>query len=101
MSVAIIKLRPIHLIISNPYPEVLEVLSNIHSYKSSLPIETMSSGKAGAEEMFCLTNDPSCQEERDLLYSGRSVSVGDVVEVDSISFICSAVGWKEIGKIVI
>lgn len=50
---------------------------------------------AAAEEMFDLTNNPSRQAEREQVYgNGRSVSVGDIVEVDGVDFLCSSFGWK-------
>lgn len=55
-----------------------------------------------AEDMFDLTNNPSRQDERELLYGrGRSVSVGDIVEVESgenvESWLCMSFGWKKVG----
>jgi hypothetical protein len=52
-------------------------------------------GEAVAEEVFDLTNNPSRQDERDELYSRRhrSVSVGDIVRVDGVNFLCASVGW--------
>lgn len=51
----------------------------------------------GAEEAFDLTNNPSRQEERELKYGrGRSVSVGDIVEVDGINFLCDSFGWVQL-----
>jgi hypothetical protein len=55
-----------------------------------------------AEEMFDLTNNPSRDDERELLYGrGRSVSVGDIVEVESgenvESWLCMSFGWHKVG----
>ena len=54
-------------------------------------------GKNGmdvAEEIFDLTNNPSRQEEREELYGNfRSVSVGDIVNVDGNDWLCCKQGW--------
>lgn len=51
-------------------------------------------GEAAAEEVFDLTNNPSREAERDYLYgSGRSVSVGDIVNVDGDDWLCCSQGW--------
>ena len=50
-----------------------------------------------AEEFFDLTNNPSRQTDRDLFYGRqRSISVGDIVEVDSERYLCASVGWVRI-----
>ncbi len=47
-----------------------------------------------AEEVFDLTNNPSRQEEREELYGRfRSVSVGDIVNVDGADWLCCKQGW--------
>ena len=54
-------------------------------------------GEDAAEEMFDLTNNPSRQEEREERYGfHRSVSTGDVVEVDGAAWLCLSVGWKQL-----
>lgn len=51
-------------------------------------------GHAAAEEMFDLTNNPSREDERAEVYgSHRSVSVGDIVSVDGVYFLCQPSGW--------
>jgi hypothetical protein len=57
--------------------------------------------ESAAEEMFDLTNNPSRQEERELVYGrGRSLSVGDIVEVEQgeklTAWLCMCTGWKQI-----
>jgi hypothetical protein len=50
-----------------------------------------------AEEVFDLTNNPSRQTEREDLYGrGRSVSVGDIVNVDGVDYLCASMGWIEL-----
>lgn len=53
-------------------------------------------GEDAAEEVFDLTNNPSRQDERDELYGRRyrSVSVGDIVRVDGVNYLCASMGWK-------
>jgi hypothetical protein len=54
-------------------------------------------GEAVAEEVFDLTNNPGRQDEREALYGrGRSVSVGDIVQVDGVLFLCASMGWTEL-----
>ena len=54
-------------------------------------------GEEGAEEAFDLTNNPSRQEEREARYGRyRSVSVGDIVEVDGVDFLCDTFGWCQL-----
>ena len=49
------------------------------------------------EYLFYLTNNHMCQEERDIVYGReRSISVGDIVEVDGINMLCDFVGWVEV-----
>jgi hypothetical protein len=55
-----------------------------------------------AEEVFDLTNNPGRQDEREQVYGrGRSLSVGDIVEVYNPDFsieqwLCCPCGWKEV-----
>jgi hypothetical protein len=57
-----------------------------------------------AEEMFDLTNNPGRQEERERMYgTGRSVSTGDIVEVEEVltgrtHWLCMSIGWKQINQ---
>ena len=51
-------------------------------------------GEAAAEEVFDLTNNPSRQDEREQVYGQRrSVSVGDIVEIDGDNWLCLNEGW--------
>ena len=48
-----------------------------------------------AEEMFDLTNNPGRHEERTQRYGhGRSLSTGDIVQVDETLYLCCSMGWK-------
>ena len=54
-------------------------------------------GEDACEEAFDLTNNPSRQFERDKYYGrNRSVSVGDIVEVDGVNFVCASAGWEQL-----
>ena len=54
-------------------------------------------GEDVAEEVFDLTNNPGRQEEREELYGRhRSVSVGDIVNVDGEDFLCCSFGWQRL-----
>lgn len=55
-------------------------------------------GEDVAEEIFDLTNNPSRQDERDELYGHRyrSVSVGDIIRVDGVNFLCASMGWQKL-----
>lgn len=57
--------------------------------------ETELTDEEAAEEAFDLTNNPDRQEEREEKYGrGRSVSSGDVIEVDGVKFVCMSIGWE-------
>ena len=56
-------------------------------------------GEAVAEEVFDLTNNPSRQDEREELYGrGRSISVGDIIDVDGTLYLCAPTGWNILEK---
>jgi len=97
MSQITIKLAPSELMgefYSRKLPIDLIALRNIMLYKDVGAFEVDAVGEAAAEEVFDLTNNPSRQFERDLLYGrGRSVSVGDMIAVDDSLFLCAPTGW--------
>jgi hypothetical protein len=64
------------------------------AYIICAPFVTDEEGANAAEEAFDLTNNPSRQEERERIYGrGRSVSSGDIVDVDGTQYLCLSVGW--------
>jgi hypothetical protein len=66
-------------------------------YRSAYECFMQGIGKDAAEEMFDLTNNPDRQEEREQVYGRqRSVSVGDIVEVNGVNYLCLSTGWKEL-----
>lgn len=64
------------------------------SYVAQCAIIVPMSGMDAAEEMFDLANNPFRQEERAAKYgSGRSVSVGDIIDVDGTKYLCASCDW--------
>ena len=60
-------------------------------------MDARAEGGEAAEEMFNLTNNPSRQVERLQRYgNGRSVSSGDIVEVDGVNYLCCSIGWEKL-----
>jgi hypothetical protein len=54
-------------------------------------------GESAADEAFDLTNNPSRQDERELVYGkGRSLSVGDIVDTGKEKFVCMSFGWEKL-----
>lgn len=50
-----------------------------------------------AEEMFDLSNNPSRDNERAKRWGRvRSLSVGDIVSVNGVDYLCASMGWKAI-----
>ena len=63
-------------------------------YRIAGEFAVMGKGEAAAEEVFDLTNNPYRQVEREQLYGRkRSVSVGDIVEVNGDDWLCCSSGW--------
>lgn len=64
--------------------------------RAGAPIVTQHVGEDAAEEIFDLSNNPSREDERVERYGSRarSVSVGDIVTVNGIDYLCASVGWK-------
>jgi hypothetical protein len=55
-------------------------------------------GEDAAEECFDLTNNPGRQDYREQVYGRRrSVSVGDVIKVDGVAYLCASTGWECLG----
>ena len=64
-------------------------------YRDAGEFAVMGTDEDAAEEVFDLTNNPSRQDERAQLYGrGRSLSVGDLVEVDGVLWLCASTGWR-------
>lgn len=70
------------------------ISDNLHLYTEAGEFETALIGEEAAEEAFDLTNNPSRDDERQEKYgNGRSVSSGDVIDVDGKKFACLSFGW--------
>lgn len=68
----------------------------VYEYESPLQLN----GEVAAEQAYHLTNAPKeylTEEEIDLIigYKGHSLSVGDVVEVDGVKYLCVSAGWEK------
>lgn len=51
-------------------------------------------GEDAAEEMFDISNNPSREDEREAVFGrSRSISVGDIVTVDGVGYLCASMGW--------
>lgn len=99
MSHIVIKLAPTTLAARLHFDRDPVGLAEVFSdrYVIGGEFDVKESGEEAAEEVFDLTNNPSRQEERELLYGrGRSVSVGDVVVVDKDSYLCANMGWTRL-----
>lgn len=69
------------------------------AYEKAGVIEVSSSKDEldACEEWFELTNNPFRQEEREEKYGrGRSVSVGDIVQVGENAYVCASCGWERL-----
>ena len=74
-----------------------ECLSNERYNITNIMVDFHVEGEKAAEEMFDLTNNPSRQAERSVRYGrGRSISVGDIVEVDKVLYVCRPRGWEKV-----
>ena len=70
-------------------------LENLDRYTALAPMTLQMAGEDAAEEVFDLTNNPCRQEEREQVYGrGRSLSVGDIVCVDGVDYLCASFGWE-------
>jgi hypothetical protein len=66
-------------------------------YRAGPAFYTRKAGEDAVEEAFDLSNNPSRQDERDLVFGDhRSVSVGDIVEVGSDAYLCKSSGWEKL-----
>lgn len=74
--------------------EVAQKLMVEGKYSETLELEINLPADEIADEVFDLSNNPARQDERSRVYgNGRSLSVGDVVEVDGEMLVCCSFGW--------
>ena len=96
MSKVIIKIAPAKLLAQIYFTDDKAKLATslLPWYEAQEPIIMSEEGLYAAEEAFELTNNPSREEERMVRYGNqRSVSTGDIVEVDGIDYLCGSFGW--------
>lgn len=80
---------------SKDFEKIAQQLYNDFMYEAVVNINVPLTGVDAAEEMFDLTNNPNRQEEREQIYGRhRSLSVGDIVIVEGVPFLCASAGWK-------
>lgn len=78
--------------------EVAQLLlaEDLYTEQGSFTLNVTDSEDA-AEFLFDLTNNPSKDDLRAVLYGrGRSLSVGDIVDVDGELLLCASTGWQRV-----
>ena len=66
------------------------------NYRRAAEFVTHQSGEAAAEEAFDISNHPDRENLRQEVFGRqRSVSVGDIVEVNGEEFFCASMGWQK------
>lgn len=95
MSKVTIKLSPVQVKNELYKTKLIPLAKKYKSeYREIYTAESKYKGEDAAEELFDLTNNPARQEERITRYgSHQSISVGDIVEVDGIDYLCDSIGW--------
>lgn len=84
------------------FKKTADMIAGFWLYENNIYIEVASyeskiTGQWGAEQAFDLTNNPSRQEEREIRYGRhRSITVGDIVEVEGVNYLCLPNGWEQI-----
>ena len=73
--------------------EAMQKLWGARAYIALQSIELSHTGEDAAEEMFDLSNNPARSGDRHVVACNRSLSVGDVVQVDNDRFLCLSTGW--------
>lgn len=100
VAVVTVKLAPAELMMSfytSKRGQANVAMDNYKFYEVRPCFAVDADGEDAAEEVFDLTNNPNRQDERVQLYGrGRSLSVGDIVEVDGVNYLCKSTGWEAI-----
>ena len=66
-------------------------------YRVAAGFVTHQSGEEAAEEAFDISNNPGRETLRQEVFGlCRSVSVGDIVEVNGQEFLCASMGWQKL-----
>jgi hypothetical protein len=81
----------------NPRETARELLAkDLYTAQGQFTLNVTDSEDA-AEFLFDLTNNPSKDDLRAVLYGrGRSLSVGDIVDVDGELLLCANTGWQRV-----
>lgn len=75
----------------------VQELTEQGAYRWIGTFETDKENEYAAEDMFDLSNNPGRETERDFRWgSNRSLSVGDIVQVNDDRWVCAAVGWVKV-----
>ena len=78
--------------------ELANKLKKSSAYREASVFRIEEEGEAAAGFAFDLTNNPSKQTERAKIHGfQRSVSVGDIVEVNGVDYLCASAGWIKLG----
>jgi hypothetical protein len=86
------------LIDEHDLPAIKFILHRYVSVPVTWEISDKFTGKQLAEELFDLTNNPARETEREEKYGiGPSISPGDIVEIDSVNYVCLSFGWAVLG----
>jgi len=98
MTTATILLSPVRRMRDFYSPDFAAIAKKMYEqfeYDPVVNINVPLKGEAAAEEIFDLTNNPNRQEEREAIYGRhRSLSVGDIVVVEGVPYLCAPAGWK-------
>lgn len=66
-------------------------------YRTAAEYYTPAEGEEAAEQAFDISNNPSREGERVRIFERqRSLSVGDIVVVNGVSFLCASMGWEQL-----
>ena len=99
MALVKIKFAPSHMFLlgEGTLNAVRTALADGKYVKESALFTVNGDSRDAADEVFDLTNNPSRQDERELVYGrGRSLSVGDIVVVGEEQWVCMSIGWAEV-----
>ena len=77
--------------------DLSDIVAMRSSYVTVAEFEVDETAVDAAEEAFSISNNPFRNSDRAVYFKQlRSLSVGDIVVVDSVEYACMPVGWKVI-----
>ena len=99
-NITVHMLNPLHLadfyFTQEPEAKALSYMVE-GKYVALGPIDLPFEGEEAAEEMFDISNHPRRRYQRDEIFGRcRSLSVGDIVEVDGDLFLCRPCEWLKL-----